>query len=223
MKRLLLALALIAPPMLAARADDAPATGDHACGLVSALLVSQDQGSVTIGCNGIGEAFGGQLADVMTLILQRRLYPQQVMAKLEELEPVPAANVARDLDAAHRQLMIQTLVGKPPEQITIAADPKDTDSGEYGKEIATALMMVGWQIEGNQISRKEVPTLAGVHGIAVVVRNGANPPPKAAELRAALLAAHVEAPLHVDPTLGADATVLWIGKRPSFNPLEPKS
>ncbi|HEX3881242.1 MAG TPA: hypothetical protein VHW66_01155 [Stellaceae bacterium] len=222
MKRLLLALALIAAPMAAARADDAPA-GDHACGLVSALLVSQDQGSVTIGCNGIGEAFGGQLADVMTLILQRRLDPQQVLAKLEELAPVPAANVARDLDGANRQLLIQALVGKPVEQITIAADPKETDAGEYGKEIATALMMVGWQIEGNQISRKEVPTLAAVHGIAVVVRSDANPPPKAAALKAALFAAHVEAPLRADPTLAGDATVLWIGKRPSFDPLEPKT
>ena len=98
---------------------------------------------------------------MLTQILQRRLDPQQVMAKLDELEPVPDRQVDRDLDAAHRQLIIQALVGKPTEQITIAADPKETDAGDYGKELATALLMVGWQIEGNQISRKEMPTLNG--------------------------------------------------------------
>jgi len=222
MKRLLLGLALIAAPICAARADDAPAQ-PRACGLVSAMLVSQDQGQVTIGCNGIGEPFGGQLADVMTEILQRRLDPQQVMDKLADLDPVPAANVNRDLDAAHRQLMVQSLVGKTPEQIAISADPKEADAGEYGKQLATALMMVGWTVEGNQISRKEVPGLAMVHGLVLVVRNDRNPPPKAVALKAALQAARVEAPLRSDPNLGADATVLWIGRRPSFTPLDPKS
>lgn len=222
MKRLFLVLALVAFSPIGAGADDA-SQPPRACGLVSALLVSQDQGSITIGCNGIGEEFGGQLADVLTEMLQRRLDPQQVLAKLAELEPVPAVNVNRDLDAGHRQLMVQSLVGKSPEQITIAADPKETDAGEYGKQLATALMMVGWTIDGNQISRKEVPGLNGVHGLALVVRNNANPPAKAVALKAALQSAHVEAPLRSDPSLAGEATVLWIGKRPSFNPLEPKS
>ena len=191
--------------------------------MVTTLLVSQDGGTVTIGCNGIGEQFGGQLAGVLTEILQRRLDPQQVISKLGDLEPVPDVLVDRVLDAPHRQLIIQALFGQPAEQIAISADPLESDAGEYGKTIATALMMIGWQIEGNQISRKALPGLDHVHGLALLVHDPLSPPKKAEELKAALLKAQVEAPYRAAPTLAGDATMLWIGKRPSFNPLDPKS
>jgi hypothetical protein len=228
MRRLVLTLALLlAPPLApigAARADDAaPTPADSGCAVSTSMLSTSDQGGVTIACNGVGDVFGGQFADILNEILARRLDPQQVMAKLAELDPVPSADVARELDGAHRQLLVEALVGKPPEQIAIGADPKASDAGDYGKAIATALLMVGWQVEGNQISRKEIPALNGVHGVALVVRNGANPPAQAVALKAALKAAHVEAPLRSDPTLGGDATLLWIGQRPTFNPLAPKS
>lgn len=222
MKRLALTLALILAPTLAAWADDA-APADNPCAVSVNVLATPDQGGVTIACNGVGEVFGNQFTDILNTILTHRLDPQQVMAKLAELDPVPSASAARDLDGAHRQLLVQALVGKPTEQISIGADPKEIDAGDYGKAIATALLMVGWQVEGNQISRKEIPALNGVHGVALVVRNDANPPPKALALKEALKAAHVEAALRSDPKLGADATLLWIGKRPRFNPLEPKS
>jgi hypothetical protein len=221
----LILLALLVPPLVpigAARADDA-APADNPCSVSVNVSATPDQGGVTIACNGVGEVFGNQFTDVLNTVLTRRLDPQQVMAKLAELDPVPNADAARDLDGAHRQLLVQALVGKPPEQIAIGADPKESDAGDYGKAIATAILMVGWQVEGNQILRKEIPALNGVHGVAIVVRNDANPPPKAVALREALKAAHVEAVLHSDPTLGGDATLLWIGKRPTFNPLEPKS
>ncbi len=224
MRRLVLTLALILVPVVAARADDAPVQQvDSGCAGSISVLSAPDQGGVTIACNGVGEVFGNQFTDILNVILTRRLDPQQVMAKLAELDPVPSADAARDLDGAHRQLLVQALVGKPPEQIAIGADPKESDAGDYGKAIATAILMVGWQVEGNQISRKEIPALNGVHGVAIVVRNDANPPPKALALKEALKAAHVETALRSDPSLGGDATLLWIGKRPTFNPLEPKS
>jgi hypothetical protein len=217
MRRHILALALILMPAVAAWADDAPAQVESGCG------VSADQGNVTIACSGVGEAFGNQFTDILNEILARRLDPQQVMAVLAELDPVPNEDARRDLDGAHRQLLVQALVGKPPEQIAIGADPKSADAGDYGKAIATAILMVGWQVEGNQISRKEIPALNGVSGVVLAVRDEANPPAKALALRAALKAAHVDAALRSDPSLGGDATLLWIGKRPTFNPLEPKS
>jgi hypothetical protein len=226
MRRIVLTLALVLAPTLvppgAAWADDAP-PADAPCAVSVNVLSTPDQGSVTIACNGVGEVFGNQFTDILNEILNRRLDPQQVMAKLSELDPVPSADAARDLDGAHRQLLVQALVGKQPEQIAIGADPKEADAGDYGKSIATAILMVGWQVEGNQILRKEIPVLNGVHGVALVVRSEANPPAKALALKEALKAAHVEATLRSDPSLGADATLLWIGKRPTFNPLEPKS
>jgi hypothetical protein len=217
MRRLALAVTLVLMPVVAAGADDAAPPVESGCS------VSPDQDSVTIACTGVGEVFGNQFTDILNTILARRLDPQQVMAKLAELDPVPAAGAARELDGAHRQLLVQALAGKPPEQIAIGADPASSDAGDYGKAIATALLMVGWQVEGNQINRKEIPALNGVHGVALVVHDEANPPAKAVALAAALKTAHVETALRSDPTLSGDATLLWIGKRPTFNPLEPKS
>ncbi len=222
MRRLVLTLALILAPMATARADDA-VSPDNPCSVSVNVLATPDQGGVTIACNGVGEVFGNQFTDILNVILTRRLDPQQVMAKLAELDPVPNASAARDLDGANRQLLVQALVGKQPEQIAIGADPKEADAGDYGKAIATGLLMVGWQVEGNQIIRKEIPALNGVHGVALVVRDEASPPAKAVALRTALKAAHVEVAFRSDPSLGGDATLLWIGKRPTFNPLEPKS
>jgi hypothetical protein len=223
MKRLALTLALILVPTLAAWADDAAPPADAPCAVSVNMLATPDQGGITIACNGVGEVFGNQFTDMLNNILTRRLDPQQVMAKLAELDPVPSADAARDLDGAHRQLLVEALIGKAPAQIAIGADPKSSDAGDYGKAIATSLLMVGWQVDGNQISRKEIPTLNGVHGVALVVRDGASLSAAAVALRAALKAAHVEVAVRYDPTLGAAATLLWIGKRPTFNPLEPKS
>lgn len=224
MRSIIPALALILVPVAAARAADAPVRQiDGGCAVSSSMLSAADQGGVTIACNGVGDVYGGQFADILNEILARRLDPQQVMTKLAELAPAPSAETARNLDAAHRQLLIEALVGKQPAEIAIGADPKSSDAGDYGKAIATGLMMVGWQVQGNQISRKELPALNGIHGVALVVRDDANLPAKAVALRDALKAAHIEVALRSDPTLGVDAALLWIGRRPTFNPLAPKS
>jgi hypothetical protein len=78
--------------------------------------------------------------------------------------------------------------------------------------------MVGWQIEGHEIRRVAVRSLDAVNGVAVVVPDKAAPPEKALHLRAALAAAHVGASLVSDPGMPADATLLWIGRRPEFMP-----
>lgn len=223
MTRLSLALGLVLVvsvlvAVTAARAEDAPTAG---CTLASASFLAQpDQGDVTINCSGLSEAFGRQLAEIMSRILQNRLDPQMVLAKLEEIERVPQAGVARTVDEHQRQLIIQNLLGKPAAQIAITAHLTVEDSAEFAKAIATSLMMVGWQIEGNQIRRAAPKSLDPVSGIALVVRDRGAAPPKALHLKAALAAARVSAVLVSDPALAPDATLLWVGRRLSFAPTE---
>ncbi len=220
MKRFPVALSLLMLP-LAAQAQDRPPPSE--CALVSTLLVSQDQGTVTFACSGITSEFGGQLAILLTHILKQRLDPQAVLAKLDDIEAAPASGVARALDEKQRQTLIKALVGKPAHRIVIAADPAVGDGGDYAKGIAQPLMMVGWQIEGNQITRKALPGLDQIRGVALIVRDRDAAPAKARELKAALAAARIVAPIMADPSLPPDAVILWIGKRPIATRSEPKS
>src|ERR1700704_3974289 len=213
MKRLVVALlfGLLALPV-AARADE-----PVGCALTSAPLMAQPEGSVLIACmGGITEAFGGQLADVMTRILQSRLDLQAVMAKLDDVESIPDEGVARTVSDAQRHAILQALSGKQGEQIAITVHPLVDDSAEFGKAIATPLIMVGWQIEGNQIRRSAPKALEPITGLAIVVRSRDALPPKAQQLKTALSAARIGAQLVSDPALSADAAMLWIGRRPVF-------
>jgi len=79
----------------------------------------------------------------------------------------------------------------------------------------------GWQIEGQQIRRTALPSLDSIHGLAVVVRDKAAPPPPAVRLKAALNAAHISAALVADATLAPDSTLLWVGRRPGSVPIAP--
>jgi hypothetical protein len=203
----------------AARAEDAPPAG---CTFAGGSFMSQaDVGDVTISCTGLSEASGRLLVEILTRILKNRLDPQMVLAKLEEVDPVPQEGVARTVDENQRHLIIQSLIGKPVEQIAITAHLSVEDSAEYAKAIATPLMMVGWQIEGQQVRRAAPKSLDPVQGLALVVRDRSAAPQKALQLRAALAAAHISAPLVSDPALAADATLLWVGRRPVLAPTEP--
>ena len=113
-----------------------------------------------------------------------------------------------------RQTLVEQLIGKQAERIAIVAHPTVTDSAEYAKSIATPLLMVGWQIDGNQIRRAAPKPLDGVSGIALFVQNPNAPPEKAVRLKAALSAARIMVPLVQDPSMPPDATTLWIGRRP---------
>ena len=202
-----------------ARAEDAAPAG---CTFAGASFLSQaDQGDVTINCTGLSETFGRQLTEIMTRILKDRLDPQSVLAKLDEVARVPQEGVARTVDENQRHLIIQSLIGKPAEQIAITAHLSVEDSAEYAKALATPLMMVGWQIEGHQIRRAAPKSLEPVQGLAVVVRDPGAAPQKALQLRAALAAAHIGAALVSDPALAADATLLWVGRRVAFTSGEP--
>ena len=207
-----LALVLFAPA--AVRAEDAPA--QPSCEVSAQPLFGGDAGAVTISCSGINDAFGNQLATLMTRILRDRLDPQLVNAKLDEVERGPDDGVARTVDDRQRQAIIQNLAGKEAEQIAITAHPNVDDSAGYAKDLATPLLMAGWQIEGHQIKRAAPKLLETVAGVALVVRDKDTPPQKAVRLRAALAAARVSAPLVSNPGLAADAAMLWIGKRPVF-------
>jgi hypothetical protein len=199
-----------------ARADDA-----GGCTVTGVNMVTPDQGTVSIDCTGLSEAFGRQFADILTRILKDRLDPQTVMAKLDEVGPVPEEGVARTVSDDQRQLIIQSLHGKPPGQIAIIAHPIVDDSAEFAKAIATPLLQVGWQIAGQQIRRAAPQSLESVPGLAVVVHDKAAAPQQALQLRAALNAAHLAAALVEDPALAPDATLLWVGQRPGFASTEP--
>jgi hypothetical protein len=220
MTRFCLALGLVlVVSASASRAEDAPPAG---CALASASFLSQpDQGEATITCSGLSEAFGRQFAEIMNRILQDRLDPQMVLAKLDEVDRVPEVDVARTIDEDQRQLMIQNLLGKPAAQIAIIAHPMVEDSAEFAKAIATQLLMLGWQIEGHQIRRAAPKLLEPVRGVALVVRDRGAAPQNALLLKAALAAAHINASLVADPALAPEATLLWIGRRPQFAATEP--
>src|SRR4029077_2848735 len=89
-----------------ASAQDALPVG---CSVTAVNMVTQDQGTVTIDCSGLSEAFGKDFATIMTRILKDRLDPQMVMLKLDEVDRVPEEGVARTVDENQRQLIIQSL------------------------------------------------------------------------------------------------------------------
>jgi len=200
-----------------ARAEDAAA----GCTVTDVNMVTPDQGTVAIGCSGLSEAFGRQFADILTRILKNRLDPQMVIAKLDEVDRVPEEGVARTVDDNQRQLIIQSLFGKPAGQIAITAHPVVVDSAEFATAIGTPLLQVGWQIEGQQIRRAAPKSLEPVPGLAIVVRDKGAAPPQALLLKAALSAAHITAALVADPSVAPEATLLWVGRRPVFTSAEP--
>src|ERR1043166_8744381 len=90
--------------LLAAAA--APADEPAACAVGSTnILGGQDKdakGDVTINCAGMTEAFGNRLTDILNFIVQNRLDPRMVLAKLGEVDAVPEAGVARALTEDQR-------------------------------------------------------------------------------------------------------------------------
>jgi hypothetical protein len=210
----------------AAQADEAtpantqasPQGGDQqGCGLASGALVSQDQGQVTINCVGVTEEYGAQLAGILTYVLQRRLDPELVIAKLDEVEGVPPGDTPRNLTVTQGQAIVQGLIGMKPATIKIVADPDGPEPGDYALAIATRLGMAGWQIEGNQITRSVPAGLEDIHGIVLVVHDEKAPPEKAIDFKKALGAAKIFLPVISRPVLAPDAVMLWVGKRPTLN------
>jgi hypothetical protein len=217
MKQLIPALlsALLLVPA-AAWADDAP-SDQKGCGLVSGALVSQGQGQVMINCVGVTEEFGGQLAGILTYVLQNRLDPEIVIAKLNEIEGVPEGDAPRALTTDQGQAIVQSLLSGKPSIIAMVANPQGTEPGDYALAIATRLGMAGWQIEGSQIRRVVAPGLGDIGGLVLVVRNEKSPPEKARTLKKAMAAAKIYVPIITDPKMDEGGVMLWVGKRPSFN------
>src|SRR5205085_1540264 len=213
MKRLAVAL-LFAPIVLSSSAYAEDLIG---CALTSAPLMAQPEGSVLIGCTGgATEAFGDQLALVLTKILQNRMDPQAVLAKLDSIDSVPDEGVARIVSDAQRHAIIEALHGKDSGRVAIVAHPLVEDSAEFAKGIATPLTMVGWQIEGNQIRRAAPKALENITGVAIVVRDIASAPPNALQLKKALAAGSIGAQLVADASAPEGGAMIWIGRRPVF-------
>ncbi|MBV9860626.1 MAG: hypothetical protein JO267_00600 [Alphaproteobacteria bacterium] len=219
MKRVLMLLGCI---VLAGGARAEETAAPPQCSLVSGLIVAQDQGTVTISCSGVTADYGEQLSALLSQILKDHLDPQSVVAKLDEIERAPEAGKARMVDENQRQAIVQALVGKPAEDVAILAHSGVDDSADYGKAIATPLLMVGWQIQGHQIKRSVPRQLDEVRGVALLVRNKDKAPAKAVVLRTALAAAHIVAPILADPSVPEGSVTIWIGRPPVFLSAEQK-
>jgi hypothetical protein len=209
--------ALLLMPVVAL-ADDTGAPQGPGCGLVDNALISQGDGHVMIDCAGVTEEYGKQLAGILTYVLQRRLDPEIVIAKLDEIEGVPADGEPRNLTTDQGQTLVQSLMaaGKPAV-VSINADPDSPEPGNYALAIATRLGMAGWAIEGSQIRRTVPAGLEDIHGLVLVVHDEKAPPERATELKKALAAAKIFVPVISKPDLAADAALLWVGKRPVLN------
>jgi hypothetical protein len=198
-------------------ADDPAPPGTQGCGVVSSALISQDKGQVMINCIGVTEEFGGQLAGILTYVLQQRLDPELVLAKLEEVQSIPAGDVPRILNASQGQTIVQALLGKPSAQVAIVANPEGKDTADYALAIASQLQLGGWQIAGGQIRRMVPQALAEISGLVLVVHDANSPPDAALRLKQAMAGAKMFVPIISDASLASDATMLWVGKRPEFN------
>jgi hypothetical protein len=208
----LAAAALLLPA--AALADDG-AQQEKGCGVASGAFVAQTDGQVTINCVGVTPEYGAQLAGILTEMLQRRLDPELVVAKLAEIEGLPPDGEPRNLTADQGQTLVRSLVGNPAA-ISISADPEGAEPGGYALAIATRLGMAGWRIEGDQIRRAVPPGLADVRGLVVAVRDEKAPPDKVTRLKQAMAAAKIFLPIVSKPDLGPEAALLWVGKRPTL-------
>lgn len=203
---------------VAARADEATATAQpQGCGLVANALVAQGDGHVMIDCAGVDAEFAKQLAGILTYVVQRRLDPEIVIAKLDEIEGAPPNDEPRNLTADQGQALVQTLAAGKPATISISADPGGSEPGGYALAIATRLGMAGWQIEGSQIRRAVPPGLEAIHGLVLVVKDEKAPPEKAVALKKAMAAAKIFVPIIAKPDMATGAALLWVGKRPVLN------
>ena len=179
---------------------------------------SSDGDTASISCSGVNEEVGNQIAEMLGRMLNSRIPPNMVLAALGEIEPLPPEGVARSINPDQQQSILNQLAGKPTHQISIVAHPLVADSAEYARSLAQPLLMVGWQVEGNQVRRAAPKPLEQVFGVALVVQNADAPPEKAVSLRKALQAGRIPTPLLVDPTLAPEATQLYIGKRQTLGP-----
>jgi hypothetical protein len=210
----------------AAQADDAQASAQPApptqqaqgCGMDDSALVNQGSGTVTISCAGVTQEFGGQLAGILTYVLQRRLDPEIVIAKLDEINGVPADNTPRNLTVDQGQAIVQSLMASgKPATVAVIADPGAPDSANYALAIATRLGMAGWSIAGSQIERNVPPGLDDIRGLVLVVRDEKKPPPMADALKKAMATAKICLPVISRPEIEPNAAMLWVGKRPVLN------
>ena len=218
----LLSLALLSALLItpaAAWAENSPsAQADQlGCSIVS-VAFAPGQSQVMINCVGVGEAYGGQLAGILTSVLQRRLDPEVVVAKLDEIEGVPAGDEPRNLTADQGQAIVQSLVAGKAAAIKMVADPDGAEAGNYALAIAMRLGMAGWQIEGNQIPRTVPAGMEDIYGLVLAVHDEKKPPEKAQQLKNALLAAKIFLPVVSRADIAPDDAMLWVGKRPPLDP-----
>lgn len=101
----------------------------------------------------------------------------------------------------------------PPQEFRITAFMSASDGQSFGADVGTQILRGGWMVPGNAVDRAIATRLDGVRGLAVLVKDKSNPPPKAVQLRDALNYAGLNAPILDGDGMGDDVVVLWIGSK----------
>src|SRR6476646_8412480 len=103
MNRFVLAVAAVSIVSSAALEQNAPQPFRN---VIGTNPLTQSESDVTIACSGMPEAMAGPLTAVLTRILQERLDPQQVNAKLNEVAALPVEGAARTVTHDQRQAIV---------------------------------------------------------------------------------------------------------------------
>ena len=126
----LLPMAALGRRRQAGRSSERPASPGlrHGGRRASSIRTS---GTVTINCVGVTAEFGGQLAGILTYVLQRRLDPEIVIAKLDEINGAPAGNTPRNLTTDQGQALVQSLMAAANRRRSRSPPtPKKPEPGE---------------------------------------------------------------------------------------------
>jgi hypothetical protein len=124
-----------------------------------------------------------------------------------------ALNAERVLSQASGQKIVEVLSKFAPQEIVITAFMSAEDGQSYGAHLGSAIIGGGWRVRGDAVNRAIATVADQIKGLAVLVKDAANPPESAKQLQSALAAAGLAAPGLQDPSLADKDVVLWIGRR----------
>lgn len=122
---------------------------------------------------------------------------RELLALQEHLRP-------RHVSPEQKEAIKRALQGLPPRQVNITAFVGTPDGTPFGRELAAAIESGGWQAAflGQEASGGEL------RGLALIMKDASHPPPGAAQLQDALMAAGLSAPAFSNPKWGAPDSVI---------------
>jgi xanthosine utilization system XapX-like protein/plasmid stabilization system protein ParE len=153
MKRFLLALG--AGLTVSAAGALAQSPPPPVCNVIGTNPLTQTEADVTISCSAMPEGLAWPLTAVLTRILQQRLDPQQVPAKLTEVAALPVEGAARTINDDQRQAIVRSIHGKPSAEVAMIAHPPVEDTAEFAQGLATPFRerpyIVPYRVRGDTV------------------------------------------------------------------------